>query len=80
MRSSVGVERVKHELQNLVENTVSPWRSLERKESKSGWLELRLTDGKWGQPRSRAEWGAMARNRNGVERGGKKLLHLDAVV
>jgi hypothetical protein len=42
-RSGVGVGRVKLELQNLVENTMSPWRSSERKESKGGWLELRLT-------------------------------------
>jgi hypothetical protein len=34
---------------------MSPWRSSEQKESKSGRLELWLTGGEWRWPKSRAE-------------------------
>jgi hypothetical protein len=74
--AGVRVGRVKLELQNLVEKHCE----LDRKELRSGWLELRLTSGEWWRPGSRAERGAMARKRNGVDRGGKKLLLLNTVV
>jgi hypothetical protein len=80
--SGVGVKRVKLELQNLVEKHHEPLAMARRelKESKRGWRELRRSSSEWQRPESRAEQGTMARKRNGVERRGKKLLLLDAVV